>query len=210
MGGIVEVYHNYGKNLKLYDVNSLYPSVMLNPMPTGKPIFSTDKDLNNYFGIVFASINTQDFIGNKMNYPLLAYRTEDRIFNVLGTWSGWYFSEELKLAKSLGYQITVHYGYKFEKTESVFNNYVNKFYNIKAGLDLNNSMDRVTAKLLLNSLYGRLGMNQTLDYIEVHNSKSAQDILLKYQVKEQYSITEDLELLRYNKNLIPQFNDLHK
>ena len=36
-GGIVEVFRMYGKNLKLYDVNSLYPYSMLEKMPVGVP-----------------------------------------------------------------------------------------------------------------------------------------------------------------------------
>lgn len=39
-GGAVDVYKPYGENIKVYDVKSLYPSVMLNnPMPIGDPTY---------------------------------------------------------------------------------------------------------------------------------------------------------------------------
>ena len=39
-GGITEVYKPYGKNVRRYDVNSLYPSVMHTfPMPVGNPTY---------------------------------------------------------------------------------------------------------------------------------------------------------------------------
>ena len=110
-GGVVEVYKNIGHDLKLYDVNSLYPFAMLNPMPVDKPIFSTDHNLDNYFGIVYVSVNTLNFTGEKNKFPLLPLRIDNRMYNVLGYWTGWYFSEEvMTLAQSLGYEIKVHYG----------------------------------------------------------------------------------------------------
>ena len=208
-GGVVEVYKNMGYNLKLYDVNSLYPFSMLNPMPTGNPIFSTDHNLDNYFGIVFVSVNTYNLLENKQNYPLLPIRLDQRMYNVLGQWSGWYFSEEIKLAKSLGYDIKVHYGYKFDKTYNLFDLYVNKFFNIKAGINVNSTMEKQTAKLLLNSLYGRLGMNPNLDNIKIVNNEEANNILSKYEVKEHFSITNDLDYIKYSNSPILQFQDIY-
>jgi hypothetical protein len=40
-------------------------------------------------------------------------------------------------------------------------------------------MDRTTAKLLLNSLYGRLGMKEHQDIVEIVNSNKAEDYLNK-------------------------------
>ena len=73
------------------------------------------------------------------------------MYNPLGKWTGWYFSEEIKLAIEFGYDVTVLYGYKFDKTSNVFSSFVNKYFEIKAGLS-NIKMDRTTAKMILNSL----------------------------------------------------------
>jgi DNA polymerase type B, organellar and viral len=57
-------------------------------------------------------------------------------------------------------------------------------------------MDRTTAKMILNSLYGRLGMKPYQDNIEIVESSKAEEILSKYVVKDQYQITDNLEFLR--------------
>ena len=207
-GGVVEVYKNEGFDLKYYDINSLYPFAMLNDMPTGDMLFSTDPNLSNYFGIVFVEVDTSNLNSKYLNYPLLPHKIEGRLYNPLGKWTGWYFSEEVKLACSFGYNIKVLYGYKLDKSSNVFNSFVNKYFDIKAGIsDIN--MDRTTAKLLLNSLCGRLGMKPYQDIIQIVNSLAAEDILSKYNIKEQYNLTDNLEFIRYENKPIFGFEELY-
>jgi DNA polymerase type B, organellar and viral len=207
-GGVVEVFRNEGTDLKYYDVTSLYPFAMLNDMPTGNMLFSTDSNINNYFGIVFVEVDTTGLDSRYLNYPLLPHKIDGRMYNPLGKWTGWYFSEEVKLAISFGYSVNVLYGYKFEKSSNVFNSFINKYFDIKAGFS-NINMDRTTAKLILNSLYGRLGMKPYQDNIEIVDSNRALDILSKYSVKEQYQITDKLEFLRYENKPISGFLELY-
>ena len=77
-------------------------------MPTGNMNFSTDPNINNYFGIVFVTGDTTDLDPRYLDFPLLPHRLDGRMYNPLGKWSGWYFSEEVKLAISFGYSIKVH------------------------------------------------------------------------------------------------------
>jgi hypothetical protein len=147
-GGVVEVFKNEGTDLKYYDVTSLYPFAMLNDMPTGNMLFSTDSNINNYFGIVYVTVDTTGLNPKYLNYPLLPHRMDGRLYNPLGKWTGWYFSEEAKLSMSFGYKITVHYGYKFEKSSNIFSSFISKYFDIKAGLS-NINMDRTTAKWFL-------------------------------------------------------------
>jgi len=207
-GGVVEVFKNEGTNLKYYDVTSLYPFAMLNDMPTGNMLFSTDFNINNYFGIVFVEVDTSGLDPKYLDYPLLPHKIDGRMYNPLGKWIGWYFSEEIKLAISFGYRIKVLYGYKFDKTSGIFNSFISKYFDIKAGLSYI-KMDRTTAKMILNSLYGRLGMKPYQDNIEIVDSNKAVDILSKFNVKEQYSVTEDLEFIRYENKPISGFLELY-
>ena len=207
-GGVVEVFKNEGENLNLYDVTSLYPFAMLNDMPTGDMLFSTDPNINNYFGIVFVEVDTTALDPKYSNYPLLPHKVDGRMYNLLGKWSGWYFSEEVKLAMSVGYSIKVLCGYKFDKTPNIFNSFINKFFEIKAGLSPIN-MERVTAKMILNSLYGRLGMKPNQDIIEIVDSSKALEILSKFNVKEQYNLTDNLEFFRYENTPITGFLELY-
>jgi hypothetical protein len=111
------------------------------------------------------------------------------------------------MAQSFGYNVKVHCGYKFDKTENVFTDFVNKYYSIKSGLS-DIQMDRTTAKLLLNSLYGRLGLNQHSDTIRIVDSKQAEFILSRYVVKEQYSLAHNLELIRFENKPVNGFEEL--
>ena len=63
--------------------------------------------------------------------------------------------------------------------------------------------------MILNSLYGRLGMKPYQDTIEIVESNRAEDILSKYIVKEQYQVTDGLELLRYENKPITGFMELY-
>jgi DNA polymerase type B, organellar and viral len=56
-GGIVNVYNkNLIKNAYYYDMNSQYPFAMLQDMPVGNPIFTTNTNLDDTFGFVFGTI----------------------------------------------------------------------------------------------------------------------------------------------------------
>lgn len=159
-GGITEVYRPHGKDLFLYDVNSLYPFSALNPMPGLNCTFleKINKDISkcldskDFFGFYYCEIETNnDYIG------LLPQRTDTGIVMPLGKIKGWYFSEELKFAFENGYKIHVISGYRFDKNEKVFDKYVNEMYKIKS--TTKDSVLRATAKSLLNNLLGRFGLN---------------------------------------------------
>jgi hypothetical protein len=57
---------------------------MLNDMPTGNMLFSTDSNLNNYFGIVYVTVDTSNLDPRFTNYPLLPHKIEGRLYNPLG------------------------------------------------------------------------------------------------------------------------------
>jgi hypothetical protein len=81
-GGRVEVYKTYGEDLYIYDVNSLYPSVMLKDMPIGNIIKSTDTKLDNYFGFCYANVTVPLSVKN----PVLPFRNEyGEVYNPVGS-----------------------------------------------------------------------------------------------------------------------------
>lgn len=57
-GGNVDVFVNELHNGYLYDMNSQYPSAMLNDKPVcaGNPVYSTDKNLDNIFGFDYGIV----------------------------------------------------------------------------------------------------------------------------------------------------------
>lgn len=159
-GGHVDAYLPYGENLKYYDVNSLYPFVMKEfPMPDGPPVWHRNlegQDLNNLFGFIEAYVECPKTIKK----PFLPYRGDDRLIFPTGRFVGVYFSEELKYARQIGYTVIPISGYLFKKKESPFKEFVSSLYEsrLEAKKDGNEALSYVY-KIIMNSLYGRFGIN---------------------------------------------------
>ena len=197
-GGRTEVFKTYGEDLHIYDVNSLYSKVMLQDMPIGNIIKSTDYNLDNYFGYCYATVNVPENINN----PILSYRDElGNVYNPTGNWTSMFSSEILKLARDIdNVQITIHYGYKFERGKDIFKEYINSYFNMKnlARIE-NNEGKRFLSKLMLNTPYGRFGLKYQDSITKFVTSSQAKDLFLKYQILENIVIDEenDLELIKY-------------
>lgn len=129
-GGGTDVYKAYGENIHHYDVNSLYPYAMLNPMPydlvNNKKINLKHRKLDTFFGFCLVNI----FCPIDMARPVLPFHKDGKTIYPVGTWTGTYFSEELKAVQKLGYQITLIEGYEFTKAD-LFSPFVKHFYEIK-------------------------------------------------------------------------------
>ena len=137
-GGQTEVYIPYGENLYYVDVNSLYPFVSLNDLAGINYTYIEDYsdkglDLDSLFGFFHAIVfkNEQISINNHNYLGILPLKTNKGLIFPYGNFKGIWFSEELKLAKSLGYEIKVIKGYNFNRVESVFKDYVNYLYENK-------------------------------------------------------------------------------
>lgn len=156
-GGGTDVYKAYGKKLYYYDINSLYPYAMLNPMPheilnDGERIDLSDRNLDSFFGFAYVRI----FCPLNMERPVLPFHEGGKTIYPTGTWSGTYFSEELKAVEKLGYQVTLIRGYEFSKID-LFSDYIHYFHEIKKN---SVGVERDMAKLQLNNLYGYFGRKQ--------------------------------------------------
>jgi hypothetical protein len=160
-GGHSDVYKPSGENLYYYDVNSLYPFVMKTfPMPGGKPKWYGNlegRELDNLFGFIEAYVDCPKTIEK----PFLPYRDKNNtLIFPTGEFIGVYYSEELKFARSLGYTVIPLSGYLFEKMESPFVSFVSSLFDsrLKAKESGNDALGYVY-KTLMNSLYGRFGIN---------------------------------------------------
>jgi hypothetical protein len=173
-GGSTDMYIPFSKEgvkIYVYDVNSLYPKVMLNnPYPIGTPTyFEGDILLTEFnpFGFFYVKVQSPD----NLKHPILQlhYKTKDgiRTISPLGSFEGWYFSPELYNAAKFGYKFEVLRGYTFEK-EYIFKDYVEDIYKIRLSYPKTDPMN-YTAKILLNSLYGRFGMNDNFNSLIIAN-----------------------------------------
>lgn len=166
-GGAVDVYkprppiiNGQRSKVYAYDINSLYPSVMLqNDMPVGKPTFIKGHiDIHDaqVFGFVYVDVTAPD----NLHIPLLQIRVKGRTVAPIGSWSGWYFTEELKYAEKLGYKFTVQKGVLYERAK-IFTEYVSTLYTMRKTFTKDDPRNLI-CKLLLNSLYGKFGMSPHL------------------------------------------------
>jgi hypothetical protein len=207
-GGAVDVYKPKGKPIYHYDVNSLFPTSMHdNVMPVGSPTyFEGNINLidNKPFGFFYVNVKCP----NDLNKPILQLRlkTSNGLQTVapVGTWSGWYFSEELYNAiNNFGYEVEIIKGYIFNK-ENIFKEYVESIYKIKE----DNTFDPLDpekadpckyliAKFLLNMLYGRFGMSPNMNDHIVLTSDEALKYYGEYEVTDVTDFNNGYELLEF-------------
>ena len=182
-GGHADTFIPYGENLYYYDVNSLYPYVMKHyKMPSGVPVWCNNlekQDLNNLYGFIEAYV----VCPSNIIRPFLPYRDNNKtLLFPTGNFVGVYYSEELKYARDLGYQIVPLRGYLFESLDtSPFINYVSNLYESrkKAKKDGDEAMSYIY-KLLMNSLYGRFGINpKSTVILEICNEERYQELMRK-------------------------------
>lgn len=205
-GGHADAYTPYGENLYYYDINSLYPFVMKEfPMPGGVPVWHSDLDsmeLDSMFGFIQAYVECP----KTMKRPFLPYRNEkdkDRILLFpTGEFVGVYYSEELKYARDLGYKVLPICGYLFQKMESPFKDYVNSLFECRSNAkkEGNKALDYLY-KLLLNSLYGRFGINPISTITEMCDKNRRDFLLRKGTFINEDLLREDLYMVSYHSNM---------
>lgn len=175
-GGASDLFLPFVKYGYFYDLNSLYPRMMCNDMPAGngKFLVKTDKiSLINFFGFLEVIISTP----KKSYSPVL---TKKDFFkgnlNPIGVWKGLYFSEELKVARSLGYKFQIIKSVQYNRGK-IFKQYIIFLYNIRTLFSKNIPLNNIL-KLLLNSLYGRFGMKtlkiqkDIVNYVQLNKLKN--------------------------------------
>lgn len=162
-GGAVDVFipqSDHSEKVYCYDLNSLYPAVMLqNDFPVGAPRFvegAIDLHAKDTFGFLKVNVTRP----TDLNMPLLMTKLDGRTVAPLGSWTGWYFTEELKLAATLGYKLEVVEGVLYERRK-IFARYVETLYTMRLSFDKADPRNLI-CKLLLNSLYGKFGMSPYL------------------------------------------------
>lgn len=170
VGGIVDVNVQYTDYLTYkYDVNSHYPNAMLRPMPGGLARISSERNLDNIFGFVEAIVTAPS--EDKLKVAILPVKIDGRTVLFRNTVKGVFFSEELKDAITYGYKVKrILSCVQFDKIEGTFEGYIKNIYACKSEAEKEkNNVQRYIYKLLLNSLYGRLGLkgkNYKLSLIE--------------------------------------------
>lgn len=201
-GGHAEVYKPKGKNLYYYDVNSLYPYIMKSyPMPGGNPVWHGnlyDHDLDSLYGFIEAYVECPTTISR----PFLPYRENNTLIFPTGKFVGVYYSEELKYARDLGYKIIPLTGYLFEKRKnSPFESFVSDIFERRqeAKRAGNDAMSYIY-KTLMNSLYGRFGINPKCTITEICDDDRRDQLLKKTDFIYNEKLSNEYHIVNYWSN----------
>jgi hypothetical protein len=165
LGGATDYYKAKGENLHCYDVNSLYPYAMMQPVPhkvIGKHNDLSGVNVKDFKGFVLAKVTSPEYIRN----PIVALKYDGRTIYPKGTWYGVYFADYLAKAQDYGYKVDLIYGIEFSY-KKLFEDYIKHFYEIKKN---STGSLRYLAKLQLNSLYGMFGRKS--ESLEIFNIKN--------------------------------------
>lgn len=136
--------------------------------------------MGELFGFVEAYVDCPKSISK----PFLPYRDKHGtlIFST-GEFVDVYYTEELKYAKTLGYKMDPLRGYIFKKQESPFTNFVSSMFEKRqsAKKSGNDAMSYVY-KILMNSLYGRFGINPKSTITEIAGEDRYTDVLKNHDI----------------------------
>ena len=146
-GGRVEVFKRENPHLMCYDVNSMYPYVMLAELPT-QYVAESKLLKENYYGFVQAEVTLPDCY-----IPTLPLRRE-KLFFPTGRFQACWTNEELIIAENFGCRIQKIHKAVYFRTSPIFREFVTKLYNLKKNAE---EPTRTIAKYLLNSFYGKFG-----------------------------------------------------
>ncbi|XP_073313483.1 DNA polymerase-like [Primulina huaijiensis] len=201
-GGHVDVYKPYGENLYYYDVNSLYPYIMKSyPMPCGVPVWRNNLEsveLDSLFGFIEAYV----VCPTNISRPFLPYKDQyGTLIFPTGKFIGVFYSEELKFARDLGYEIIPLRGYLFEKKSSPFESFISHLY--ESRLDAKKRGDEAMTfiyKILMNSLYGRFGMNPESTVTEICDQKRYEELMKKDTFQSAEKLTDHYYIVNYITN----------
>lgn len=221
-GGNVGVYGNWsGKgiggprnreihNVYHYDMNSQFPTAMVNRMPTGNPVFSTNTNLDDYFGFVYAEITPPR--RDELENLFIQYRDiKGKVVCPREPFYRWIASFELKQALEYGYKGEIICGINFPdaiESDELFSSYVRHFFEQKR--DAKDKLRRSVAKLMLNSLYGKFGQKDIESRIRLVSRKVGDKLIKKHHYSYFSEISEDLVLIKYGARLNEKIRLLYK
>lgn len=156
-GGRTEVYRYDEGHVFKYDVNSLFPRAMLEPVPVEYIARSRDlPDDDRRIGFYHATVT----IPEDVYLPALPYKIEKLYFPVGKLKGGFFTSMELRQAIMDGCAVTIHGGVLF-LAEPILKEYIEDVHRLKQKAEREgNAGLRYAYKIQMNSFYGKWGQGR--------------------------------------------------
>lgn len=182
-GGRVEVFDMNLKNeVAVYDINSMYPSVMLKPVPINSyfclenvsPGKAEEIILNNHGFADVTVTSRREF------FPLLWTKQDGKLLftNFRKSRGSFAFPELRKMLEKGGVIDKVHKIIVFDDSKPIFKEYVKEIYSIrKKAKATNDTATNFVCKLLLNSLYGKFAQDPERSGIKLLTPEQANKLL---------------------------------
>jgi len=142
MGGKTHITKNFGRKLFFYDVNSMYPYMMLRYLPNRHRQSFFRASLDTFFGFVYVVL---------VYKPLNSFHCELK--------EGIMFSEEIKMLIKLGFVFKLKYFIEYQRAR-LFTRFVGHFYTMR--LQPLTPLHKMFPKICMNTLYGKLGATQSM------------------------------------------------
>jgi len=185
-GGRTEAFkRGHIKNMKLYDINSLYPSVMRKQYPNPNSVriekknCSIDK-IKEFEGVSTLTITTP----TDLRYPLLPRRCDKtkKLTFPLGTFKGTFTHIEIRKALEIGYKINkIHKTVWYKKTFYPFRDFVKDMYNLRLKYKEQGNPLELSVKLIMNSLYGKFASKHMNDTQFFNKSLMSDEELVQFE-----------------------------
>jgi hypothetical protein len=175
-GGRTEVHKEQLEKGYCYDVNSLYPSVMISGYSYPSPEHLKKENepsneklltlLNNKEGVAHIKVEAPN-----IKVPLLPYRLENKLNFPVGEFTGWYCFPEIRKAIEIGYKIistdTIIYTIPID---SPFDGFIREMYNKRKECKERKDPLEHFYKILMNSLYGKFAQRNEIKEIGYENN----------------------------------------
>ena len=154
-----------GIHYRLYDINSLYASCMINKYPD--PNHARYKHEGNIKLInTYEGVSKVKMFCPKMRYPFLAVRLNGKLTFPTGVIEGYYTHVEIRKAITLGYRLdTIEETLYYKKTFYPFKEFVLDMYKKRNELKAKNDPREIVYKLVMNSLYGKFASKHLTETI---------------------------------------------
>jgi hypothetical protein len=218
-GGHTEVYKLYSNDdVHSYDYVSMYPSQMLKHyMPVGKitkfegnPLLcgETLKSLSEQLAFIKCSVYVDKSLNRPVYQTLIKINGEMRSVCATGTFlNQWVFVPELlKYEEKTDGLIriipeSIQKGYLFNK-KIIFKDFIEHLFTLRKSVPKNHPLNQI-CKIIMNSLYGRMGLKQELTEYKFMNTFEIE----KFSMKDNVRIKDIIEFSEGLKSLVITFKN---
>jgi len=180
------------RKMRIYDVNSLYPTVMRENIFPNRPRYKTKRLNLDELSIWDVTVEVPHSLhvpplGSVIRIPSvkrvrrkngeIVKKTElqFKFLFPVGVFRGKWTNVELKYAMTLGVKILkTHEGMIFQSAGFLFKDFINDMYARRMrAKEAKDDVNDTIAKLMMNSLYGRMGLNREREDVVIDDGRLA-------------------------------------